>query len=391
MRLIFSTFLLSGFVAVAAEDWTPLFNGRDFTGWTNVNCAPSTFSVRDGIIVSTGVPTGVLRTTRQYESFILELEWKHIKPGGNAGCFVWSGALPICGEPFTKAIELQILDGHESEVATSDGDVFAIQGATMVPDRPHPKGWMRCLPSEKRSHPAGEWNHYRVECRDGRVSLAVNGKVVSGGSNCVPRKGFICLESEGSECHFRNIRIHELPSSGAPDQIDEGFRSVYTGVDLSGWKQDPGHIGHWTPKDWILEYDGKSEAADPNLWTQNEYGDFLFIVDWRFTRNPEPKKVPIILPNGSYAMNDDNTRQTVEVMDAGDSGIYLRGNRKSEVNIWSWPIGSGEIYGYRDDLKQPAQVREGVTPKMKADKPLGQWNRFVITMKGDRLTVVLND
>src|SRR5204862_7187123 len=89
--------------------------------------------------------------------------------------------------------------------------------------------------------------------------------------------------------------------------------------------------------------------------------------------------------------NDDKTRQTVEVMDAGDSGIYLRGNRKSEVNIWSWPIGSGEVYGYRDDLKQPAQVREGVTPKMKADKPLGQWNRFVMTMKGDRLTVMLND
>src|SRR5439155_16153243 len=106
MRLILSTFLVSGFIALAAEDWTPLFNGRAFTGWTNVNCAPSTFSVRDGIIVSTGVPTGVLRTTRQYENFILELEWKHMKAGGNAGCFVWSGALPICGEPFTKAIEL---------------------------------------------------------------------------------------------------------------------------------------------------------------------------------------------------------------------------------------------------------------------------------------------
>jgi sugar lactone lactonase YvrE len=250
---------------------------------------------------------------------------------------------------------------------------------------------MRCLPSEKRSRPAGEWNDYRVECKDGRVSLAVNGKVVSGGSNCVPRKGFICLESEGSECHFRNLRIHELPSSGAPDEIDESFRSLYAGVDLTAWKQDPGHAGHWTPKDWILDYDGKSQAADPHLWTEKEYGDFVLIVDWRFTRKPEPKKAPIILPNGYYAMNDDNTRQTVEVMDAGDSGIYLRGSRKSEVNIWSWPIGSGEVYGYRDDLKLPGEIREGATPKMKADKPLGQWNRFVITMHGDRLTVALND
>src|SRR5690242_8569180 len=131
MRSIFSIFLLSGLAAFAAEDWALLFNGRDFAGWTNVNCAPGTWSVRDGIIISTGVPTGVLRTLRQYENFILELEWKHIKPGGNAGCFVWSGPLPVCGQPFTKAVELQILDGHESEVATSNGDVFSIQGATM--------------------------------------------------------------------------------------------------------------------------------------------------------------------------------------------------------------------------------------------------------------------
>jgi len=390
MRLIWGLMLL-GVSATAAEQWTPLFNERDFTGWTNVNCAPSTWTMRDGVIVSTGVPTGVLRTLRQYENFILELEWKHLHKGGNAGLFVWSGALPVCGQPFTKSIEVQILDGWQSEVATSDGDVFSIQGATMVPDRPHPKGWMRCLPSEKRARPAGEWNHYRVECKDGRVSLVVNGKVVSGGSNCVPRKGFICLESEGSECHFRNVRIQELPGSDAPGEIDEGFRSLYSGVDLSGWKQDPGHAGHWTPKDWVLDYDGKSTASDSHLWTEKEYGDFVLVVDWRFTRKPERKKVTVILPNGNYAMNDDNTRQTVEVPDAGDSGIYLRGSRKAEVNMWSWPIGSGEVYGYRDDLKLPAEVREAVTPRVKADKPIGQWNRFIITMKGERLTVVLND
>jgi hypothetical protein len=78
------------------------------------------------------------------------------------------------------------------------------------------------------------------------------------------------------------------------------------------------------------------------------------------------------------------------VLDAGDSGIYLRGNSKSQINMWCWPIGSGEVYGYRNDKNQPAEVRAGVTPRVKADNPLGQWNRFIITMKGDRLTVVLN-
>ena len=74
----------------AGNEWTPLFNGRDLDGWINVNCAPNTFSVRDGIIVSTGVPTGVMRTGKQYENFELELEWRHMKPEGNAGLFVWS-------------------------------------------------------------------------------------------------------------------------------------------------------------------------------------------------------------------------------------------------------------------------------------------------------------
>ena len=60
------------------------------------------------------------------------------------------------------------------------------------------------------------------------------------------------------------------------------------------------------------------------------------------------------------------------------------------MNIWCWPTGSGEVYGYRMDEKMPTAVRAGVTPKANADKDVGQWNAFEITMKGDRLTVVLN-
>src|SRR5258705_13180114 len=76
--------------ADASTDFTPLFNGKDLAGWVNVNCAPNTFTVRDGIIVSTGVPTGVMRTEKQYENFELQLDWKHMKERGNAGCFVWA-------------------------------------------------------------------------------------------------------------------------------------------------------------------------------------------------------------------------------------------------------------------------------------------------------------
>ena len=74
----------------------------------------------------------------------------------------------------------------------------------------------------------------------------------------------------------------------------------------------------------------------------------------------------------------------------GDSGIYLRGSSKAQVNMWCRPCGSGEVYGYRTDNSQPAEVRAAVTPKTVADRPIGQWNRFLITMRGDRLSVKLN-
>src|SRR5207248_7173438 len=155
-------------------------------------------------------------------------------------------------------------------------------------------------------------------------------------------------------------------------------------IDLNGWKQEAGHKGHWQPKDWILEYDGKSEAPDKHLWSEEEYGDFVLICDWRWTAKGTKRMRPVILPNGEYATDDQGKPKEAEVPDAGDSGIYLRGNSKSQVNICCWPSGSGEVWGYRTDQNLPSAVRAAVTPKLNADKPIGQWNRFVITMKGDR-------
>ncbi len=372
----------------AAEDgFVPLFNGKDFGGWVNVNCAPETWTVRDGTIICTGTPTGVLRTEMQYENYILELEWRHINKGGNAGLFIHSDPITAAGQPFTRSIEIQIMDGNA-------GDMFSIHGATMTPDKLHPKGWVRALPAENRMNPTGQWNHYRVESRDGTATLAVNGKIVTRGYHLNPRKGYICLESEGSEIHFRNIRIAELPGSNPPGdvvaQTDQGFRCLYNGLDLRGWKQTPGNENHWRAKDWILDYDGKSEAQDKNLWTEKEFGNFILIVDWRLPDEPRIENVPVVLPDGSEATDAEGKPLTAAVMDAGDSGIYLRGSSKSQINIWNWPVGSGEIWGYRKDEKMPPEVRRGATPMFNADKAPGQWNRFEITAIGDKVTVAVN-
>ena len=166
---------------------------------------------------------------------------------------------------------------------------------------------------------------------------------------------------------------------------EDGAVKLFNGKNLTGWKVPEGDNGHWKVLDGVIDYDAKSESKkDKTLWTEKSYGDFVLTLDWRLKNEPGVKHaVPVIGPDGNA------TKEMVEINDV-DSGIYLRGSPKSQVNIWNWPCGSGEVWGYRTDAKMPAEVRAAVTPRKKADKPNGEWNTFVITMKGDRLWVKLN-
>ncbi len=371
----------------------PLFNGRDLQGWVNVNCAPETWQTSGSVVSCSGVPTGMLRTERMYRNFILDVEWRHMKPKGNAGVFVWADPLPARGQPFVRGVEVQTLDGQEGDWFTSDGDIFPVHGAKMTPE--NGRGGDRAFPTEKRVRPSPEWNHYRITCTEGAITLAVNGTVVTRGHSASPRKGYICLESEGSPTDFRNVMIRELPAGAAlpPEQIAapaEDFRPLYNGLNLDGWAASSDPALHWKAADWILEHDGKRDAGEPHLWSEQEFGDFQLIADWRWTGKPVDADLPVLLPTGGRATRPDGTPLTQRVPDAGDSGIYLRGSDKSQVNIWCWPAGSGEVYGYREDATLTETLRSAVTPRIKADRPIGEWNRFLITMRGDRLDVLLN-
>jgi hypothetical protein len=171
----------------------------------------------------------------------------------------------------------------------------------------------------------------------------------------------------------------------------DGFTPLFNGRDFTGWKVPAGDNGHWKVVDGVIDYDAESEAAgDKALWTDREFGDFTLKVDWRIKATPYVNpNVPIIRHDGTHKKDADGKEIRLSVPDS-DSGIYLRGASKAQVNIWCWPTGSGEVYGYRMDEKMPAAVRAGVTPKKNADRDVGAWNTFEITMRGDRLTVVLN-
>jgi hypothetical protein len=182
------------------------------------------------------------------------------------------------------------------------------------------------------------------------------------------------------------------PAARGEDNVaPPGFVSLFNGRDLSGWKIPEGDGGHWKVINGVIDYDAESEAkGDKSLWTVGSYRDFIIQVDWRLKEAPYLNPdVPYILPDGTHARDITGKEMKMALPDS-DSGILLRGRGRSQVNIWCWPAGSGENYGYRMDEKMPPEVRAGVTPRTQADNPVGQWNHFEITVRGDRETVVLN-
>lgn len=170
-----------------------------------------------------------------------------------------------------------------------------------------------------------------------------------------------------------------------------GFISLFNGRDLDGWTIPEGDGGHWKVVDGVIDYDAESQArGDKNLWTRREFGDFTLRVDWRIKETPYINPgVPYILPDGTHARDVTGKELRLALPDS-DSGICLRGDVKYQVNIWCWPIGSGEMYGIRTDRSMPPDVRAAVTPRTQADKPVGEWNTYEITVRGSTVTVVLN-
>jgi hypothetical protein len=130
--------------------------------------------------------------------------------------------------------------------------------------------------------------------------------------------------------------------------------------------------------------------GDKHLWTKDEFGDFTLRLEWRLKATKGGKHdMRCNQEDGIPKTNEDGDPIMIRRRNA-DSGLYLRGTQQVQTNIWNWPVGSGEVYRYRTDDSLPDSVRSAVTPNVRADRPIGEWNTFVITMEGDQLTVVLN-
>jgi hypothetical protein len=241
--------------------------------------------------------------------------------------------------------------------------------------------------------PAGQWNREEITAIGRRIKVVLNGQtVVDADLNQVTdpkviaehpgfrrQIGHVGFLGHGpSEVQFREIWIKDLSKPEVDNKPPAGFKALFNGKDLTGWKGVPdppadspavrAKMGaaelaaaqakadqkmrdHWKIQDGTLVYDGKGFS----LATAQDYGDFEMFVDWKIEKE-------------------------------GDSGIYLRG--APQVQIWDAEnhpgqpgAGSGGLY---NNQKNPA------VPLKKADKAPGEWNRFQILMQGDKVTVFLN-
>lgn len=380
-------------------EWKELFNGTDFEGWGGAGKTEwNGYVAKEGVLESTS-GCSILATEKEYADYVLEFEFQ-VTPGANNGLGIH---YPGEGDPAYTGMELQILDNSAQKYKNLKeyqfhGSLYTLQGAE--------RGYLK---------PAGEWNVQRVTVRGERVSVELNGVCILDADlgelekkypkheGVKRRTGKVAFCGHGDVVRWRNIRIAELAFGEDRDEAwyfpkgkkdlslaELGFVSLFDGQSLSGWKQDAGHEGHWVPKEgWILFYDGKSEAKDKHLWTEKSYRDFTLVCDWRWGKAEGARPKPVVLPNGMVKKDGEKKPVKVEVPEF-DSGIYLRGAGRTQVNLWTWTVGSGEVYGIRNDGKVPLPVRAALTPRVVADRAIGEWNRFVIEMRGERVTVFLN-
>jgi hypothetical protein len=350
----------------------PLFNGNDLTGWTGDG-----YLVKDGVIIC-GAEARNLVTTATFSSYILEFEFL-LEPGANNGLGIH---YPGHGDSAYTGMEIQILDNSHPKYAQLEPHQYHGSIYTLAPA------------ARTGLKPVGEWNRQRVSIMGPAVLVELNGEVIlranlddlaqahPGHEGVKRRSGHIAFLGHGPGVSFRNINIAEVPPVANEDGVKAaGFTKVFDGNSLAGWKHNPEETRNWTAHNGILKHDGKTGAVN-DLWTEKEYGDVTLVFDWRWSGRGPLKQQPVVLPDGSH-------KETAEVEEL-DSGVYLRGSTKSQVNLWNWTVGSGEVYGYRTDGGMSAEVRAGVTPSEKADRPLGEWNRTMITIKGDLLNVVIN-
>lgn len=176
----------AGFVA--------LFNGKDLTGWEQMN--GSKFFAEDGVIKHRQ-GMGWLRTTEQYDNFILRLEIRWLKDRQDSGVFLRSG------------VEGSNWPDRKYEVQCENSErIVHIFGTNCRRDPAKAQALLK---------PTGEWNTLEITCNGTRCEVKLNGELASSADDLEPRKGYLGLQGENGQLEFRKLLLQRLePPKNSP-------------------------------------------------------------------------------------------------------------------------------------------------------------------------------
>lgn len=404
------------------SEWIPLFNGKDLTGWTpkfaghplgkNLN---TIFRVEDGLLKVSYEDTekfdgsfGHLFYKTPYSHYRIRATFRFTGEqleGGPAWAYRNNGLMLHCQDPETIPLNLNFPASIEVQLKGNNPEMGpGYSGKTMAAlFNPGTRAYVNgedvtSAQTSSKAFEGTDWCTVEVEVKGQEEMIHyVNGVEVLRSHDFqlddgTPLgSGYIAIQAETHPTEFKSIEILPRGEQDPPLNVKmnvppEGYIALFDGKTLEGWQTTPEMEEHWKVIDGVIDYNA---LAGEHLWTEKSYGDFELRVDWRIKETHGLYPMPIILPDGSYK-KDENGEVITKPTPNADSGILLRGEMKSQCNIWCWPAGSGEVYGYRMDKNMPPEVRAAVTPTEKRDNPVGRWNRFIITMIDDRLTVNLN-
>jgi hypothetical protein len=196
------------------DGWVKLFNGKDLSGWSvfldpkkKVDPA-KVFTVQEGIIVCEGTPFGYLITDKEYENYMLKVQWRWGKKVHgkvrNSGVFVH-----VVGpnKIWPKAVEAQLMADHAGDFWLVDN--FKLTVDPKRQDQKTKRHFYRMKDHVEKE--VGEWNQYEITCKGDSIRLVINGQLVNEGTEAELSKGRILLQSEGAEIHFKDVALKQLP------------------------------------------------------------------------------------------------------------------------------------------------------------------------------------
>jgi 3-keto-disaccharide hydrolase len=289
------------------DDFVPLFNGKDLSGWEVIN-GEAPFTVEDGAIVGTcvtGTPNSFLCTEQEYGDFILTFEAKFEK--GNSGVMFRAQSNPEYRDGRVHGYQMEL---DPSERAWTGG----------IYDEAR-RGWLYCMEynqEAKKAFKLGEWNTYRIEAIGNSLRTFVNGVLFADLIDDVDSTGFIGLQVHsigkdksmvGQKNIFRNIQIcttnleeHKTPENADITQVSyltnklsdreetEGWKLLWDGKTTQGWrgaKLETFPENGWKIADGILSVeksDGSESTNGGDIVTIDKYENFILEVDFKITK-----------------------------------------------------------------------------------------------------------